>query len=63
MSSVKCPFCDGTGESAMGGVCAECAGTGTAKTENINAVSTPKQDASDEGIAEDPKTKKEQIYD
>ena len=44
MSEMKCPFCDGTGETAMGGVCAECAGTGTAKKENIDAVATPDPD-------------------
>lgn len=48
MSDVKCPFCDGTGETAMGGVCAECAGTGTAKKENIDAVSTPNPAASED---------------
>lgn len=48
MSYVKCPFCDGTGETAMGGVCAECAGTGTAKKDTIDSISTPSPQASEE---------------
>ena len=46
MADVKCPFCDGTGETAMGGLCAECAGTGTSTKEDIEAVSEPHPDDS-----------------
>jgi len=41
MADVKCQFCDGTGETAMGGTCAECGGTGTAKQEDTDAVANP----------------------
>ena len=41
MSEVQCPFCRGTGETAMGGVCAKCEGTGKTNEEGIDAVAHP----------------------
>ncbi len=41
MPEVQCPFCKGTGETAMGGVCAQCEGTGKTQQEALDAVAHP----------------------